>query len=112
MLKIGNPVQPKYRNKYVISTKCMHGDADVYTHQEADLEDAVKAERGLILVEQSRDRKRPKLTDEDEELYEYVMTLVPYDVTNDNVRARLMWVKINYYDEDGKIFEVKMVNNE
>jgi hypothetical protein len=112
MLKIGNLVQPKYRSKYVIFTECMHGDGDAYTQQEIYLEDETEAEKVLILTKESSDRKALKLSEENEELYDYVMALVSHDVTNCDVSSHLMWTEINYYDENGNIFEVERVDNE
>jgi uncharacterized protein YeaO (DUF488 family) len=106
------PVKPKYRNKYIINVKFMHGDADAYSTETYVCKHQDDFIRVMSLDRQWPDGCRNEATyDEwcDNLFGEYDDCFVPGDCTCDHqVRAQIESFTGFFYDEDGNEFKAEL----
>lgn len=102
------PIQPKYRNKYVIRVEFMHGDADATTYEDY----VCKHQDDFIRVMSAfDDSPQDPGSGGDEDEYDswcaemFGEDFVPGDCTCDfQVRAALRGCEGFFYDEEGNDF--------
>lgn len=105
-------VEPKYKDKFVIEVKFMHGDADAYTTEDfvCDDEQAFKN----IVSKLNEDRPTPPAEGGDEDTYNAwgldvfgYDDFLPWDTTGYDCYATYKSYKAFFYDNEGVKFEVE-----
>ena len=104
-------IEPKYKNKYVIEVKFMHGDADEYTTEEFICKN--EAECTEVMKALSEDTPQDPASGGSEEEYAAwelkvfkSEDFIPYDCTGYDCPASYQNAKAFYYNQDGTKFEV------
>jgi hypothetical protein len=106
------PIQPKYRNKYVIRVEFMHGDADAETYEDYVCRDRDDFIRVLSAFD---DCPQDPGSGGDEDAYDawceemFGEGFVPGDCTCDfQVRAAIRGCECFFFDEDGNEFTAEL----
>lgn len=107
---IGLPQKPK--NKYNITVKCMHGDADAFTDEEYDCVDEAD-----FIATMSAFNNMPQPTAEggNEDAYDtwcadtFGEDCIPWDVTGYDCRSTVRKLSGFYYDENGTKFGAELI---
>lgn len=122
MLLITNPII-EYKNKYVVFTTCMHGDADFYTNHELPFDEnevdilEIVANTFHKYFNNKGYNKRvyaySYLEDKYDELNleDLFYELQSYDKTCDVYPSDVRSFNIYYYDSNGIKYDVEVVND-
>jgi len=107
------PVPPKYKIKYVITVKFMHGDADAYTSE--DYECANEADFIRVMSAEGECPEDPGAGGDEDAFDEWCTSMfgedfVPGDCTCDcQVKAAIRGYEGFYYDITGKQYYATIV---
>lgn len=107
-------VVSKYRDKYVIEARFMHGDADAYSTEECVCENEQQFKDIAAKLEADTEPLSPASGGNDKEYRAWGLEVfgsedfLPWDTTGYDCYASFQDYKLYYYDENGNKFEVEL----